>query len=349
MQHRLFSQSHRATANLWTLVLATLLIVAWAVFAPVASAANTQPIQVFFLPLPEEQIRTSLYAISTATGMTMHSITGISITGNGTVLYYDQWENGYELDIANPTQANTQIWGDGNAANGCPPNINGTPLTCTNGNDVLVAGNVIILENNVALPRNPATVLYDGRDKVGATKAVAVTRSAWATAPGTVLADAVEVYDTTRWGTSFRIPVGQNLSSSSMFEYTALLVMAGQDGTVVQIDKDGNGTIDDTQTLNQGQAYQISGGMSSNATVTALKPVQVNLITGDVGSTYESRWFSIPPTDQWGASYYTAVGTTSTTYPANVFVYNPDQTNAITVSYQTKAGTGSFSVPALVW
>jgi len=322
------------------------LIVIWIAFAPIASAANTPPVQVFFLPLPEDQIRTSLYVISTATGMTMHSITGISITGNGTVIYYDEWENGYELDIANPTQANTQIWGDGNAANGCPPNLNGASLACTNGNDVLVAGNVIILENDVALPRNPATVRYDGRDKVGATKAIAVTRSAWATAPGTVLADAVEAYDTTRWGTSFRLPVGQNLSSSSMFEYASLLVMASQDGTVVQIDKDGNGTVDDTQTLNQGQAYQISGGMSSNATVAASAAVQVNLITGDIGSTYESRWFSIPPTDQWGASYYTPVGTTVTTYPANVWVYNPDQTNAITVNYQTKAGAGSFSVAA---
>ena len=35
-----------------------------------------------------------------------------------------------------------------------------------------------------------------------------------------------------------------------------------------------------------------------------------------------------------------------TTYPANVFNYNPDQASAITVNYQTKAGSGSFSVAA---
>ncbi|MCX6029964.1 MAG: hypothetical protein NT169_11800 [Chloroflexi bacterium] len=346
MKQHLLSQTRSATATSWTFVLTTLLIVTWAVFAPVALAANAQPIQVFFLPLPEDQVRTSLYAIATATNQTMHSVTGVSITGNGTMIYYDQWENGYELDIANPTQANTQIWGDGNAANGCPPNLNGTPVTCTNGNDVLAAGNVIILENDVALPRNPATVLYDGRDKLAATKAVAVTRSLWSTGPGTLLADAIEVYDTTRWGTSFRIPVGQNLSSNSMFQYTSLLLMANQDGAVVQIDKDGNGTVDVTTTINQGDSYQISGGISSNASITASKPVQIDVITGDVGSTYESRWFTIPPTEQWGPSYYTPVGTTNATYPANVWVYNPSQTAAITVNYQTKAGTGSFGVAA---
>ena len=64
----------------------------------------------------------------------------------------------------------TQIWGNGNALDGCPPNKMGVPLTCTNGNDVLNGGDVIVLENDVTLPRNPATILFDGRDKVGATK-----------------------------------------------------------------------------------------------------------------------------------------------------------------------------------
>ena len=120
---------------------------------------------------------------------------------------------------------------------------------------------------DVAIPRNPATILYDGRDKLGATKVVAIAKSAWATSPGTVLADAIEIVDTTRWGTAYKIPIGQNLSSSSMFEYASLLVMASADGTVVQIDKDGNGTVDITQTLNQGQSYQVNGGINSNASV----------------------------------------------------------------------------------
>ena len=317
---------------------------------PVARAANPQPVQIFFVPLPEDQIRAALYTISTATGTTMRGVVGVSITSNGTVLYYDQWENGYDLDIANPVNiwsagntGGTQIWGDGNTTNGdaCPL---AKPASSCSG-DVLSAGAVLVLENNVVIPRNPSTIAYDGRDKLASTKVVAMTKSGWATSPGTVLADAVEAVDTTRWGTSFEIPVGQNLSSSYMFEFISLLVMAAENGTTVQIDKDGNGTTDITTTLNQGESYQVNGGINTNASVTASKPVQVDLITGDIGSSYESRWFSIPPTAQWDDSYYTPVGTTNTTYPANVWLYNPG-VSAITVYYETKAGTGSFSVPA---
>jgi len=71
--------------------------------------------------------------------------------------------------------------------------------------------------------------------------------------------------------------------------------------------------------------------------------VQINLLTGDIGSTYESRWFTIAPLSQWDSTYYTPVGTTSATYPANVWLYNPNAA-AITVNYQTKASTGNFSV-----
>lgn len=306
-------------------------------------AANSAPVQVFFVPLPEDQVRTAFLQIYNGTGATMHGVVGLSITANNTLIYYDQWENGYDADIANPANlysasnpGGTQIWGDGNPANGAPPGI---------ASDLLNAGAVIVLENDIAIPRNPATILYDGRDKIGSTKVTAVSKSAWATMPGTVLADAVEALDTTRWGTSFKMPIGQNISSSSIFEYVSLLVMASEDGTLIQIDSDGNGTVDSTQTLSQGQSYQLNGGINSNATLNASKAVQVNLITGDLGSSYESRWFTIPPIDQWGDSYYTPVGTTNSSYPANVWLYNGNP-GAITIDYETKAGTGSVSVAA---
>ncbi len=315
----------------------------WLPTPAITWAAGLPPVQIFYLPLPEDQIRTSLLQISSSTGSTMHGVTGISITADGTLLYYDQWENGYEPDLATPSNlysagnlGGTQIWGDGDSSNGAPPGV---------ASDILNAGTVIVLENDVSIPRNPSTIRFDGRDKIGSTKVVAITKSAWATSPGTVLADAVEVVDTTRWGTAYKIPLGQDLSSSFMFEYTSLLVMASADGTVVQIDKDGNGSVDITQTLNQGQSYQVNGGVNSSAAVTASAPVQVNVISGDIGSSYESRWFTIPPTSQWDASYYTAVGTTSATYPANVWIYNPNA-SAITVNYETKAGTGTFAVSA---
>lgn len=306
-------------------------------------AANSAPVQIFFVPLPEDQVRTSFLQIYNGTGATMHGVIGLSVTANNTLIYYDQWENGYDTDIANPTNlysasnpGGTQIWGDGNPANGVPPGI---------ASDLLNAGAVIVLENDIPIPRNPTTIFYDGRDKIGSTKVTAVAKSAWATVPGTVMADAVEALDTTRWGTSFKMPIGQNISSSSIFEYVSLLVMASEDGTLIEIDRDGNGTVDLTQTLSQGQSYQLNGGINSNATINASRAVQVNLITGDLGSSYESRWFTIPPLEQWGDSYYTPIGTTNSSYPANVWIYNGNA-SAITIHYETKAGTGSFSVAA---
>ena len=325
------------------------LAITLATFA-VTDAANPATVQIFYLPLPEDQVRTSFLAIYSGTGATMHTITGISVTANGAILYYDQWENGYDADLANPTNlysasnlGGTQIWGDGNAANGAPPGIP---------SDLLNAGTIITLENDITIPRNPATIRYDGRDKIGATKVAVITKSTWATSPGTVLADAIEVLDTTRWGTDFRLPIGEDLNtaSSNMFEYVSLLVMAAEDNTSVQIDRNGDGTVDITQTLSEGQSYQVSsttvGDLTSNARITSNKEIQVDLITGDLGSTYESRWFAVPPSDLWGDSYYTPVGTTSTNYPANVFLYNPNQSAALTINYETQSSSGSFSVPA---
>ena len=60
-------------------------------------------------------------------GSTIQSIFSIIVTGNGTVIYYDQWEDGYETDLSNPTQPTTQIWGDGNDAHGIPPGFAHNP------------------------------------------------------------------------------------------------------------------------------------------------------------------------------------------------------------------------------
>lgn len=337
----------RLVISLFTLVS---MVVSSLAFPKPVMAANAQPAQVFFLSMPEDQVLASFKKISSsAPAAPMDSVTSISVTTSNTFVYYDHWENGYEADLANPTNlwtsgniGGTQIWGNGKAADGCPPNVDGkTALTCSDANDTLTLGNVIVLDNNVPLPRISA-IFYDARDKLGGTKAISVTRSVWAAAPGTVLADAVEVYDTTRWGTSYELPVGQTTVASSMFSYTALLVIASQNATTITINKTAPAI---TLTLNQGDAYQVDGGMNMGDTVVADKPIQVNLLTGKVGSTYASRWFSIPPSSGWTSSMWTAVGTTLATYPANVLVYNPHNSNSLVVNYETKSGTGSFTVP----
>ncbi|MCX6873530.1 MAG: carboxypeptidase regulatory-like domain-containing protein [Verrucomicrobia bacterium] len=296
--------------------------------------------QTFFVPFPETDLQTSLKAINTsgtAVGNQIKSTISIVVPTAGTIIVFDQWEDGYEADLANPTQTNTQIWGDGNPAHGQPP---GYPT------NILPAGAVIKLQNAVNLPRSAATLAYDGRDRIAATAAIAVTRAAWATVPGTVLCTASEVYDTRKYGTAFKIPVGTTTDSAAqLFEYSSLHIIASQDNTTVQVDSDGNGTVDVTKILNLGDSMFVNGGVRAGATVTATKPVQVQELTGDIGSTYESRTFAIRPTNLWGASYYAPVGTTLASETHNIFLYNPNVAS-ITVTYETASGTGTFSVPA---
>ena len=51
------------------------------------------------------------------------------------------------------------------------------------------------------------------------------------------------VSSTYDYGTSFTIPVGQNFNSQD-FRYTALFIRANYDSTIVEIDKDNNGTLE---------------------------------------------------------------------------------------------------------
>jgi hypothetical protein len=66
----------------------------------------------------------------------------------------------------------------------------------------LPSGTVISLRNLVPLPRNPSNLLFDGRDRMVATKALVVSRTAWPTVPGSVLAGAVEVMATIDYATN---------------------------------------------------------------------------------------------------------------------------------------------------
>ena len=111
------------------------------------------------------------------------------------------------------------------------------------------------------------------RDKFGTTSAVAVSRAEWPTSPGMVMAGAVEIYFTRQYGTGFEVPLGEDVSANQMFEYVALLVMAAEEATLVQIDIDGNGSADVTQMLNQGESYLVNGGIQTGATVAASAPV----------------------------------------------------------------------------
>ena len=142
------------------------------------------------------------------------------------------------------------------------------------------------IEWNCAYP-----LCFDAGDKVGATYAIAMARSVWATTSGTLNAFAHEIYPVDQWGTAYETPVGTNTgavgdASRSQFEYSTFTIMAAQDNTTVQIDANADGTYETSITLNQGQAT-LSASLSQGARVQSDKPVQVALLTGDINDSYE--------------------------------------------------------------
>lgn len=311
------------------------------------SVAGPQPVQTFYLPLPEDQLRTSLVDLqpTRTIGQQMRTVTSMTTTRDNTIIYYDHWENGYDNDIANPVNiysasnlGGTQIWGDNNPANGIPPGF---------AQDIIDADAVIVLKNDVSLPRNPSTISFDGRDKVASTKAIAMTRAQWATNPGTVLAGAVEVYSKSFLGTEYVFPIGENLSSSFMYEYVSTYVMGVEPNTTVTVDVDGPGPIAPVvRTLNEGENY-FARGVLTGGTVIADKRVQVHLITGNLsnnGGNLEARWYSLLPTASWSNEYYNPVGSSGNNQPCRVFLYNPNA-SAMVLDIETTLGT--FTTPSI--
>ena len=193
----------------------------------------------------------------------------------------------------------------------------------------------------MTVPRNPATRLYDGRDRIGSNKGLVVTRAMWPTTPGAVLGGSVSVQSTLDFGTNFVSPVGQDLTNK-LFTYVGMTIMAAQDGTAVTINTNVSGGTPFSVTLNQGESYLVNGGFRKGGTVTATKPIEAHLIIGHVGASYAADWFTLYSSDQWNSSYMTPVGSASGN-PTYAYVYNPNATN-VTVNYNTMVNSGSFTV-----
>lgn len=85
----------------------------------------------------------------------IESMFSVSVSINHTVIWYDHWEDGYEEDVRIPNSNTTEVWGDGDASNGCAPGK--TP--CTDELDVLWAGDSIVVQVS------PGKVRRRGRTK----------------------------------------------------------------------------------------------------------------------------------------------------------------------------------------
>ena len=338
-----------------------------AITATSTRAANPAPVQIYFLSLPAAQTLDILQDANTAGTLSASPVTSyssIAISTAGTLIYYDHWEavgenpdgTGYVIDIANPAPGEiysagnlggVQIWGDGNTANGVAP---GYPT------DLLVSGNVIILTNDVPIPRNTSQIRFDGRDRFGATSSVAVTRVEWAGPSNirTLYSFAHENYPTNQWGQAYTAPVGCNTANAGvMFEYAALIIMAEYDDTTVQIDADANGSYEDSVVLDQGQSYHETGAggtcpyvrQGANVRSTdAEKPIQVQLFLADIDGDYELRDVTLVPDGNMSSEYYNPVGYTGAAQDgfnagnARMWLYNP---NNATMYVRCEMGAGA--------
>ena len=336
-------------------LLLTVLTGIFAMAAPQASAqGNPVPVQTFYVPFAEDNL---LQAFRTITGTTtpknpFTTYISIAAIADNTIIYYDQWENGYDPDIANPSNlysaenpGGTQIWGDGDPANGAPP---GFP------EDIINAGNVIILNNSLDTSTLKDVIDFDGRDKIASSKNVTLSRTGWASGSGTFLAGCVEMYDTSLWGTYYLVPVGEDIPDDEdyqIFEYTGLEIMAGEGGAFVQVDADADGSFETELTLAEGQSISVSGGVLVGGKILSDQPVQVDIITGDIGSNYESRDSALLPVDFWSNSYYTPASTSTSNpnYGTSVWLYNPGESNLEVTYTRRESGvltSDSLTVPA---
>jgi large repetitive protein len=298
------------------------------------SAFAQTPTYVYYVPFPEQQIHNAFTVLYSGTGTSYQTVISVVPSESNLIIHYDHWEDGYEPTFGVKTQTSTQIWGDNNPANGMAPGY---------ATDIIVAGKPIVLKNTVTLPRNPSSVLFDGRDKFGSSKSLTASRSSWASTPGTVLADAIEFYNSRTFGNNFIFPIGQNTPSDNSFGLVSLCVMAMSNATTVNVDRDGNGSIDVTSVINQGESFQVNGGIQSGGTVSSDKPVQAGLITGRIGGTYASRWYSLLPYSLWDDAYFTPVGQTNANSRSEVFLFNP-QTSSINITVKSLAGTSVIPV-----
>ncbi|MCO5230462.1 MAG: tandem-95 repeat protein [Chitinophagales bacterium] len=320
--------------------------------------------KIYYMPFPENntQLRQSLLSAASTNSLTANArnVTSIVVPYPGTVIHYDHWEDGYEVDIKNPTQITTKIYGDGDLTNGIAP---GYP------SDIIPPGAYIEFDEIFPWNRTTSVLAFDGKDKLYSSYNISVTK---VTGDGGLIGAAkifdlqnvkTAVPDITKYGQYFVMPFGENVTrggSTNVFRYTGLFVSVAEDGTIVQLDYDGNGTFDVTSpTLNEGEVWFYNGtgstpGVSadvnksidikSGAVVKANKDVGVNLVFGGIDY-YGTRNIPVFPSQFYGSDYITSVYATGSN---KVFAYfvNPNSSQ-ITINYSKGNGnSGSITVPA---
>lgn len=329
-----------------------------------ASALGETITATYYVPLFEDNAHSALDTVNATTGDQLSSTTSITVTAPNSVVYYDQWEDGYEASGNAYTQTgSTLVFGDGVTGNGDSATYCIPATKCTG--DIMQRGAVLRLNNSatidpgpIDIPRSTGVVVFDGRDKISATDSVAVTHATWPTNTNALHSEMAAAFDTSRWGVSFVAPVGTDTPAQgagvASFTYAGMEVTAKEAGTVVSIDANADGDYLDGgagdvngQTIGEGEMIYVDGTILQGATAVSSKPVQVFMMTGRIGSNYEDRSYQVFPTEGLVNDYVVPASTSRSdgVYPTALYIHNP-QSSSITVTVQTPSGSTNYTVAA---
>jgi len=226
-------------------------------------------------------------------GNAIRSTLSIVAAADGTSIYLDEWEDGYDFDDSDPDNTADAKW---DAAPGGP----GEQGPALNKGDVLTL--------RVTYTFVPGSEGVDGGDRLFITGAASVVRTVWPETPGTYLAGSWELYPLTSWQNSYVVPVGEDLDfapdSTLPFEYTFLFIEAAEDNTqVVVTDRTGVELLNIS--LDQGDNIYLPD-INAGTTVTAIGLIQAGLITS-VNGVYDTRYYTLTPEEFLCNEYYLPV------------------------------------------
>ncbi len=261
----------------------------------------------------------------------------------GTIYYYDHWEDGYDVDPLYPDILSTEV---------------GT----------LGTGAVKVFQSDIteAGVGGGPPYLYDGRDRITVYgERATLVRMVYPSNPGPVLASAWEIAEVADWGEDYVAVMGEDLDfrvgDGDDANFTGLEVMAAVDDTQVYY----NGAY--VVTLDTGDTYFINGvgqggagGVDSTDTITATQPVQVQMLVGGCAGANSGNGHSLLPINKWSNEYWSPVpgfadsgaGATGacqlsgdSDYDSDIYLHNPNDA-AITVNASSNLATVALSIPA---